>query len=57
MFNVTEIRKIEKNAIIGPEKITVGHKLIPTRCQVVLDYKLFIACQIFLGSRGFLGRE
>ena len=29
MFNVTEIGKNWKNEIIGPKKITAGHKLIP----------------------------
>ena len=38
------------------QKSTAGHKLIPTGCQVALDYRLSIACQTFLGSLGFLGR-
>ena len=53
--NVTEIGKNwEKNEIIRPEKNTAGHKLIPTRCKVALDYKLSLACQTLLGSGGFL---
>ena len=56
MFNVTEIEKKWKKKWNHPSrKITAWHKLIPTQCQVALDYKLFIACQTLLGSCGFLG--
>ena len=55
MFNVTEIGKNEKKLNNPSRKVTAGHKLISTRCQVALDYKLSIACQTLMGSRGFLG--
>ena len=40
---------INKIVCIMTRVIHVGHKLIPTRCQVALDS---IACQTLLGSRG-----
>ena len=49
------LEKILKKGHKRSRKITTGHKLIPTRCQLALNYKLSIACQTLLGSPGFLG--
>ena len=49
LVNVTEIEKILKNKIIGPDKLLLG----TTRCQVALDYKFSIAN--FVGVTWFSG--
>ena len=54
MFNVTEIGQNWSKWNNPSRKITAGHKLIPTRRQVALDYKLCIKCQTLLGLHGFL---
>ena len=43
------------NWVMTVSKWHVGHKLIPTRSQVALDYKLSTACKTLVESRGFLG--